>query len=270
MTGLENVIAWLVPTARGTSADKATHMAENFFRTVPITNKNDNNDSDSDNDDTSSSFPSFSSSSTSYLSSRLPNLIASRPDKALQLTFDQTPKRPGRFVLGTDPRSCDVILPSLPGVARQHCSLSFDAESRLVLEDFSESGTQVWYDWESVGDKKDYTWVLCSAPGSSQRITVDIQGLRFRVILNDNPARDLRVFEDKVENFCRLPSWTDGLSAGWDRASVAPVLPLFAAEPLFRHIFVKGLVADEPRGEIYLWNMSRPWEPMVKAAAVAA
>ena len=243
MASHENVIAWLVPTARGTSADKATNMAENMFRTINTT-------------------------SSTYLSSCLPNLIASQPEKALQLTFDQTPKRPGRFILGTDPRSCDIILPSsVPGVARQHCSLSFDAESRLVLEDFSDSGTQVWYDWESLGDKTDYTWVLASAPGTTQRITVDIQGLRLRVVLNHHPDRDMEAFEKRVEEFCRLPSWTEGLTCGWDRASVAPVLPLFTIEPLFRHIFVKGLVADEPRGEIYLWNMARPWEPMVKAAA---
>lgn len=242
MTSHENVIAWLVPTARGSNAEKATYMAENFFRTV-------------------------TTASSPYLTSRLPDLFSSRSQNAIQVSFDQTPKRPGRFILGTDPRSCDIILPSVAGVARQHCSLSFDSGSRLVLEDFSDQGTQVWYDWESVGDKTDYTWVLCSAPGTTQRITIDIQGLRFQVILNDYPERDVRAYQDKVEAFCQQPSWADGLSAGWDRASVAPVLPLFAAEPLFRHIFVKGIGADEPRGEIYLWNIAKPWEPMVKAVA---
>ncbi|KAL6857442.1 hypothetical protein ACO1O0_004877 [Amphichorda felina] len=242
MTSHENVIAWLVPTARGSNAEKATHMAENFFRTVTTT-------------------------SSPYLASRLSDLFSSRSRNAIQVSFDQTPKRPGRFILGTDPRSCDIILPAVAGVARQHCSLSFDSESRLVLEDFSDQGTQVWYDWESVGDKTDYTWVLCCGPGTAQRITIDIQGLRFQVILNDYPERDTRAYQDKVEAFCQQPSWADGLSSGWDRASVAPVLPLFAAEPLFRHIFVKSIGADEPRGEIYLWNIAKPWEPMVKAVA---
>ena len=243
MTSHDSVIAWLVPRAPGSNADKATHMAENFFRTVTTT------------------------TSSPYLTSRLPKIVAGRPRKAIQISFDQTPKRPGRFILGTDPRSCDIILPAIPGVDRQHCSLSFDTESRLVLEDFSEKGTQVWYDWESVGDKTDYTWVLCSAPGTTQRITVDIQGLRFQVVLNDDPEKDIKAYQDKVDAFCQQPTWADGLTAGWDRASVAPVLPLFAAEPLFRHIFVKGFGMDEPRGEIYLWNIAKPWEPMVKAVA---
>ena len=244
MASHENVIAWLVPTARGTNADKATNLPENIFKTVPV-------------------------DSAEYLASRLPNLILNRPQRAIQITFDQTPKRPGRFILGTDPRICDIILPNLHGVSKQHCALSFDNQARLTLEDFSEMGTQVWYDWESSGDQTDYTWTLASAPGTNQRITLDIQGLRFQVILNDYPDKDMKMYGEKVDDFCKQPSWADGLTAGWDRASVAPVLPLFAAEPLFRHIFVKGIGGDEPRGEIYLWNMAKPWEPMVKATAAA-
>ncbi|VUC20951.1 unnamed protein product [Clonostachys rosea] len=242
MTTFENIFAWLVPTARGSNADKTTNMNENFFRTIPI-------------------------DSSAYLTSKLPNLIVSRPQRAIQLSFDQTPKRPGSFILGTDPRTCDIVLPALPGISRQHCSLSFDSSSRLVLQDFSERGTQVWYDWESCGDRTDYSWVLASAPNTAQRITVDIQGVRFQVITNEDPEKDRAAFEEKVDAFCRQPSWVDGLTLGWERVSVPPVTPLFDASPLFRHIFVQGLIGDEPKGEIYLWNMAKPWEPMVKASA---
>jgi hypothetical protein len=243
MTSHESVIAWLVPTARGTIADKAVNIPENFFKAVATT-------------------------SAPYLDSRLPNLILSRPQNALQITFDQTPTRPGRFTLGTDPRSCDIILPALPGVARQHCALSFDHESRLTLEDFSEKGTQVWFDWESIGDKVDYTWTLSGT--ASQRITIDIQGLRFQLIMNDYPGKDASAYKAKVDTFCTQPPWGEALSFDWERKSVAPVLPLFTKEPLFRHIFVKGLAGDQVNGEIYLWNTSKPWEPMVKAVAAAA
>lgn len=242
MASPESVIAWLVPTARGSLADKTTQMPENFFRAVPT-------------------------SSSAFLTSRLPNLLISKPQHAIQISFDQAPKRPGSYIIGTDPRTCDVVLPALPGISRQHCSLRFDGQSRLVLEDFSDKGTQVWYDWESCGDKTDYTWVLSSAPGTNERITIDIQGIRFQVILNDFPGKDVSLYEQKVDDFCKQPSWVDGLTIGWDRVSIPPVVPLFDASPLFRHIFVKGLLGDEPRGEIYLWNMARPWEPMVKAAA---
>jgi hypothetical protein len=242
MSTNDNVIAWLVPTACGTNADKTTHMAENMFRVTDI-------------------------ASTPLLSSRLPSLLTARPQKAVQLSFDRSPKRPGSFVLGTDPRICDIILPRLEGISPQHCALGFDSEARLTLEDFSDSGTQVWYDWESVGDMRDHTWILASAPGTSQHITIDIQGVRFRLVLGDFHERDRAAYVSKVDAFCQQPPWADGLAAGWDRFSLAPIAPLFAAAPLFQHIFVKGLAEEEPRGEIYLWNLSKPWEPMVKASA---
>lgn len=245
MSSPQNIIAWLVPTARGSYADKATNMAENAHRAI-------------------------STSSSDFLSSHLPDLKTSRPQKAVQLTFDQAPKRPGSFVLGTDPHRCDVVLPKLPGISSQHCSLGFDGENRLVLDDFSERGTQVWYDWDSVGDKTDYSWILSSGgtqgfPDAVRRITIDIQGVRFHLVVNDHSA-DWDAYKTRVDTFCAQPNWVDGLTYGWDRASVDPVMPLFSATPLFKHIFVKSL-GDKPVGEFYIWNLARPWEPMVKATA---
>ncbi|KAI9162953.1 hypothetical protein HJFPF1_04548 [Paramyrothecium foliicola] len=245
MSSPQNVIAWLVPTARGSYADRATNMAENAFRTISI-------------------------SSSESLASRLPNFQVSRPQKAIQFAFDQAPKRPGSFVLGTDPHRCDVVLPKLPGIAPQHCSLGFDGESRLVLDELSEKGTQVWYDWDSVGDKTDYSWILSSGyshgfPNTVHRIIIDIQGVRFQVVVNDHSA-DWDAYKASVESFCAQPSWVDGLTYGWDRVSLAPIVPLFSAAPLFQHIYVKSL-GDKQVGEFYIWNLSKPWEPMVKATA---
>lgn len=139
-----------------------------------------------------------------------------------------------------------------------------------MLNDFSERGTQVWYDWESNGDQTDYTWILSSGaehgfPSMVQRITVDVQGVRFQIVVNDH-SKDWEAYHEKVDDFLRQPLWSQGLSAGWDRDSIMPVAPLFSRVPLFQHIFVKAL-GEEPVGEVYLWNLSRPWEPMVKAAA---
>lgn len=246
MGAQDNVIAWLVPTARGTSADKATNKLENRHLTTPTTTEG------------------------SFLSSRLPALSANSPAKALAISFGQAPKRPGSFVLGTDPERCDVVLPAIPGVSPQHCSLSFDAESRLVLNDFSEKGTQVWYDWDSNGDQTEYTWILSSGsshgfPSLVNRIVVDIQGVRFQIIVNDH-SKNWDSYHEKVEKFCQQPAWAAELSVGWDRASIAPVAPLFSVAPLFQHIFVKSL-NDDLAGGMYLWNLAKPWEPMVKAAA---
>ncbi|KAF4120079.1 FHA domain [Geosmithia morbida] len=243
MTSHQDVIAWLVPTARGTSSDKATQMPENMSRTIDIS----------------------SSSTSPYLTSHISNLSTAticRPERALQLTFDQPLKRRGRIVLGTDARTCDLSLPRVAGVDGQHCTISFDSQSRLVLQDTSTRGTQVWYGSESSGDKTNHIWVLS---GSTQRVTIDIQGLRFHIVVNEYPGKDPVAYQAKVDEFSLQPPWADLITPDWDRASVDPVLPLFTSQPLFRHIFVKGVVHDEGRGELYLWNMARPWEPMVKA-----
>ena len=250
MTRDQQTIAWLIPTSHGTYADKATTSASNKFRLTSIT-------------------------SSPFLSSRLSALTpSSTPRRAIRLAFDQPPKRPGSFILGTDPSSCDIVLPSLPGIAHQHCALAFDAEDRLTIEDFSQAGTQVWYDWESNGDRANYTWVLSSGgspgfPDAVRRVEVDIQGVRFQVVANDFSRYEggWDAYHEKVEGFCTQPNWTYGLTSGWDRASVSPVAPLFSAAPLFQHIFVKSLGENQPVSEVYLWNMAKPWEPMVKASA---
>lgn len=235
----DDIIAWLVPTTHHSWADKSTQLPENASRIISSTN----------------SYP--------YLSSRLSNLTNHAPGRAIQLTFSQPPKRPGSFILGTDPRTCDIILPSVEGISKQHCAISFDAQSRLVLSDFSERGTQVWYDWESNGDRTDYSWILSSGcsdefPSMVQRITVDIQGVRFQVVVNDH--LDWNTFREQVDSFCEQPSWEDASS--WVDTS----LLLSSAMDSFQHVVVKN-TTSEPIGEVYLWNLARPWEPMVKASA---
>ena len=226
-----NIIAWLVPTTPGSSADKATKLVDNTLFTVPV-------------------------SSHKRLSSRITDLVGGKPQRGIQLSFDQQTRQPGRFTFGTDPALCDVLLPPMPHISSQHCSITFDSESRLVLNDFSEHGTQVWYDWDCCGDQTDYTWVLSSGQHSEvfqsnvSRVVMDIQGARFQVILNEQ-SDDWPAFQGKVEAFCELPTCLD--------IAVEPLLFLF------QHVAVKGYGGTAC--EVYIWNLARPWEPMVKAAA---
>ena len=235
----DDIIAWLVPTAPGTPADKAANSPSNALR---------------------------STCSPPHIT----NVGPCAPPRAVQLSFAQTPNQPGSFVLGSDPH-CDIVLPALPGISPRHCALRFDDEARLMLDDFSGRGTAVWYDWESSGDQRDYSWVLSSGfshgfPNSTvQRIVIDIQGVRFQVVVNDHSA-DWDAYKAKVDTFCARPPWLDGVAAAWDM--VSSVAPLLSEASLIQHIFVKGLgTGSEAVGQVYLWNMARPWEPMVRAAA---
>lgn len=251
MTPSQDIIAWLVPAPNCPAAEKAIHMPENASRLVLCTE-------------------------TDFLSSRIKtSLLAGGPPRhALALTFtSQPPRRHGRFVVGTDARWCDIVLPKLDGVAPKHCSLGFDGLSRLTLDDFSETGTQVWYDWDCAGDQREYSWVLTSGytdgfPNKVQCITVDIQGARFQIIANDHSS-ERGAFAAKVDALCAQSEPAAAqLEALWSEPQcTSPLNTLaFAALPALRHIVVKSL-GSNPDDEVYLWDMERPWEPMIKASA---
>ncbi|TQV95383.1 tousled-like kinase [Cordyceps javanica] len=254
-TPSQDIIAWLVPASNCPAAERAVHMSENASRLIHC--------ADAD-----------------FLSSRIKtSLLAGGgggpPRHALALTFTtQPPRRHGRFVLGTDPRHCDIVLPKLDGIAPQHCSVGFDGLSRLTLDDFSETGTQVWYDWDCAGDRRDHSWLLTSGyaddafPSRVQCITADIQGVRFQIVANDHSS-DRDAFAAKVDALCgQSEPAAAQLDALWSEPPcVSPFNALtFSALPVLRHIIVKSL-GNNPDDQVYLWDMERPWEPMVKASA---
>lgn len=247
MTPSQDIIAWLVPAPNCLAAEKAVHMSENASYLVPC-------------------------AETDFLSSRIKtSLLTSGPPRhALALTFTaRPPRRHGRFVIGTDAGQCDIVLPKLDGIAPQHCSIGYDGLSRLTLDDFSETGTQVWYDWDCAGDQRDYSWVLTSGytdgfPGNVQCITVDIQGIRLQVIANDHSS-DKEAFAAKVDTLCAQSEPAAAqLEALWGEPQCTPLNTLaFSALPILRHIIVKSLGSNFD-DEVYIWDMERPWEPMVK------
>ena len=52
----------------------------------------------------------------------------------LELTFNSGPKTGQGFVFGTDPNSCDIVLPRLADnkINRRHCCLTFDAQPYCI------------------------------------------------------------------------------------------------------------------------------------------
>lgn len=247
MSNPQDIIAWLVPKAHCPAADKAMKLLENSMHIVSC--------SDSD-----------------YLLSRIRGTLANTPRRAIQLSFTQPPMRHGRFILGTDASFCDIVLPNLPGISQQHCSIGFDSLSRLTIDDFSEAGTQVWYDWDCSGDQRDTSWILSSGysdgfPNKTQCITIDIQGARFQIVVN-NHSTDWDTFSAKVDALYEQPRLNAALDSIWELPEcVSPLATLnFSSLPVLRHIVVKSL-NSEPVEEIYVWDMERPWEPMVRASA---
>jgi len=88
-------------------------------------------------------------------------------------------------VLGTDRNRCDIVLPKLRGISRRHCSLTFDAERRLVLRDFSSAGTIVTYDGKGRETRRHFTWILSEEGVKwASKTIVEIQKIAFQVIVS--------------------------------------------------------------------------------------
>jgi hypothetical protein len=102
------------------------------------------------------------------------------PYPGLQLTFNRGPKAGQGLVLRTDP-NCDIVLPQLSKISRFHCALTFDAQRRLILRDFSKHGTIVTYNGEGQESRHHFTWILGGhkVPRDTKNIVIEIQGISF-------------------------------------------------------------------------------------------
>ncbi|OHE97241.1 hypothetical protein CORC01_07495 [Colletotrichum orchidophilum] len=204
-----NVIVWLLPSSTNQPALETIRMPQNATRKVDAIPSSYEPIIQTPNPDTapttptidpsvltkSSSFFSFSSASSSP-----------KPRPALSLSFTDPPKNHTSFVLGTDPSLCDILLPNLPGIAPAHCHITFDADKRLVLVDTSDAGTAVWYDGNSTGDRRRESWTLSSGctygfPSMVDRIVVDIQTVRFQVVVNEAHSLRPEVYQENVDSF---------------------------------------------------------------------
>ncbi|KAI3553443.1 hypothetical protein CABS01_12028 [Colletotrichum abscissum] len=202
-----NVIAWLLPSSTNQPALEAIRMPQNATRTVstipssyePIIQTPNPNQLPPTTPTIDPSL--LTKSSFSSLEASL-----TKPRPALSLTFTSPPKSNPGFVLGTDPALADILLPSLPGIAPAHCHITFDASHRLVLVDTSHTGTAVWYDGASSGDRTRESWVLGAGssygfPSMVDRVVIDIQTVRFQVIINEAHVLRPEVYKENVETF---------------------------------------------------------------------
>jgi hypothetical protein len=120
----------------------------------------------------------------------------------LQLTFDSELKTGEGIVIGIDDQS-DIVLQGQPGtrISRRHCSLTFDAQRRLVLQDFSHNGTIVTYDGRGAEKRKHFPWILSGRNLSEvKKIIIEIGEIKFQIVVpehNDHPA----LYIDNVDRF---------------------------------------------------------------------
>lgn len=234
----EDVIAWLVPATHCAAADKVMNNPANQSRIVATS-------------DLPTLLPQISNSMTGIT-----------PSRAIQLCFNKAPKNHGRFMIGTDPKTCDIVFPKLydaspstPEVSSQHCSIGFDSENRLTLDDISEWGTEVSYDWESSGRNTDFCWLLSGGnsggfPSSVRNITIDILGARFQVFINPHThtLQQWQSFVTKIDLMTEL---------AYQDPEAFTMPSIFMIAP-----------SEGDALEAYLWNSDCPWQPLVRVVDV--
>ncbi|OLN87113.1 hypothetical protein CCHL11_06459 [Colletotrichum chlorophyti] len=286
-----NVIAWLLPASTNQPAQETLRLPQNANRFVPVPSSYDPTVQTPNPNTTPDTIdPSL------LTNAQLSFQQVTGPRSALELSFTKPPKNNTCFVLGTDPERCDILLPKLPNIGPVHCHLTFDADQRLVIRDTSSAGTAVWYDGASTGDHTQESWILSSGlthgfPSTVDRITIDIQTVRFQLVVNEIHLTQPDVYAGLVDDFMSPPAgdkdaaecdfyFNFDFDLGFDLSydydydfdfdmtddeKDDVLAPLPSVVP---PVFVKYLLASDDGlpPQTYLWNMARPWEPLVKAA----
>ncbi|KAK2057410.1 hypothetical protein LY76DRAFT_516304 [Colletotrichum caudatum] len=267
-----NVIAWLLPSSTNLPAMEAVRMPENAARRVDAVPSSYDPVVQTPNPDATTTIdPSVLAKASPPPSAPSPS-PSGTPRPALELSFANPPRNHVGFVLGTDPDVADVLLPRLPGIGPAHCHIAFDADRRLVLRDTSDAGTAVWYDGASTGDRRRETWALSAGctyafPAMVRRVVVDIQTVRFQVLVNDAHALRPDAYRDSVDAFtARLAALPGVIPQRGDEDLLMDFLP--PVPSVVPPVYVKYILTSDDGAppETYLWNTTRPWEPMVKVA----
>ena len=132
----------------------------------------------------------------------------------LRLTFSAGPKAGGGFVIGTDRSRCDIVLPNLGKISRRHCSLTFDAQRRLILRDFSRHGTILTYDGKGGEIRHHFTWILSGKfVEKVKRLIIQFQELQFQIIILKHETH-LDLYMKNIDQFLLQANVDDELTFG--------------------------------------------------------
>ncbi|KAE9968652.1 hypothetical protein EG328_007338 [Venturia inaequalis] len=80
---------------------------------------------------------------------------------SIQLTFDDPILKNGEGIMfGWNPDTCDIVMPKIRGISREHCYLTFNDRRQLMVRDRSTNGTTVTYNGQGRTCKKNFTWII--------------------------------------------------------------------------------------------------------------
>jgi hypothetical protein len=187
-------------------------------------------------------------------------------DPGLQLTFSHGPKGGHGFIIGTDPSSCDIVVPEIlnkydhPVISSKHLYISFDAQHRLFVQDTSSRGTIVTYDGKGGKKRRNFKWIIGGdrVPDDTKTIVIEIHlKLKFQIVVSKHHQfPDL--FFSNVDQFLEVVATNNELPFGalGMQSARSTAAPSRGDTPNEEHILLK----QGKLGEGSFSVVSRVWD----------
>jgi serine/threonine-protein kinase Chk2 len=148
----------------------------------------------------------------------------------IELRFSGPPRTSSGLVFGTDPNTCDVVLPNIKGIglSKRHFALTYkrteiDERYHLIVRDLkSTHGTTVAYDRKGRDKRRSkFDWIVdgFDLPNQTKNLIVQLhQNLSFRIIVNHHDITS-PIYIDNVERFRQGAANLQNLVSGFSLQS---------------------------------------------------
>ncbi|KAK7403872.1 hypothetical protein QQX98_010376 [Neonectria punicea] len=190
----------------------------------------------------------------------------------LEIRFSDIPRTDRGFIFGSNP-NCDVFLDD-KAISNVHFSLTFDEFNRPIIKDLNSlMGTQVTYDGEGEGARRDFQWIVGGhhTPQEIKSIIITVPNvISFQIVVPfhhiTSPA-----YIDKVNRFKQGTATAEDLLDDLGLSN-PPTRPRTGAHtPGTGEIHLRKKLGEGSFGVVtHLWNVSTGDERVVKAPTLKA
>ena len=179
----------------------------------------------------------------------------------VEARFSNIPRTRHGLIFGRDPNS-DVVLPSLPGISYHHSTLTFDTSRRLIVKDWgSTCGTQVTYDGQGEGMRRDFQWIIGGAeppiPDTEKILITVKKGIEFHVVPVTHTVTSPQ-YINSVDLFCRGRATATDLFGNLDLPRAPETEPPTGAQtPSTTPIYLENELGRGGFASVtHFWNVS--------------
>ncbi|QPH09512.1 hypothetical protein C2857_000318 [Epichloe festucae Fl1] len=136
----------------------------------------------------------------------------------LEIKFSKVPRSSYGVIFGCG-MNCDVVLPDLRGISRYHFSLTFDERGRFIVKDLhSLAGTEVTYDGEGGGRRRNFHWIVGGDHNAHKREKIIIkvhEDVQFQIVVAEHDVHS-ESYKAQVKEFCDGNTTTEELPSDLD------------------------------------------------------